>query len=256
MGCLFTVLTSIGRDMEITFPLKMKQLLAAVRDALLGIGPYHQQHQHHHQFRPGGTVAISDFSSISTSAGLSPIVQKTLMQLIELHAANWQLPASAVRYYYSSVGSGASTGSSGKSTSSTSSMINVSNGNNSSSISVPSVNSAGNNSVRTVTPRTVNANNMGNIGKANDEANPTPLNNMGTSSIGRHYSLSPKDSKKDNQNNNEDKKEREDAGDNNTVKEKDGFAEKGIEFTDNKPTLFEDSKPISPDSDSSMYITV
>lgn len=62
--------------MEGTFPLKMKQLLAAVRDALLGLGPYSQ-------------------------GPLCPMVQKTLMQLIELHAANWALPASAVRYYYS-----------------------------------------------------------------------------------------------------------------------------------------------------------
>ena len=27
-------------------------------------------------------------------------VKTTLLQLIELHAATWQLPASAVRYYY------------------------------------------------------------------------------------------------------------------------------------------------------------
>lgn len=60
MGCLFTVMTSQGRDMEGTFPLKMKQLLAAVRDALLGLGPY-------------------------SKGPLSAMVQKTLMQLIELH---------------------------------------------------------------------------------------------------------------------------------------------------------------------------
>ncbi|CAL8123688.1 unnamed protein product [Orchesella dallaii] len=113
MGCLFTVLTSIGRDMEGTFPLKMKQLLAAVRDALLGIGPYHQQ-QHHNG---NSSAATSKFS------GVSPIVQKTLMQLIELHACNWQLPASAVRYYYSSV--------SKSSTSST----NTSNNNNNNAVS-------------------------------------------------------------------------------------------------------------------------
>lgn len=76
VDCLFTVMTSQGRDIEGSFPLKMKQLLAAVRDALLGIGPYSQ-------------------------GPLCTAVQKTLMQLIELHAAAWALPASAVRYYYS-----------------------------------------------------------------------------------------------------------------------------------------------------------
>lgn len=78
METLFLVMTSIGRDMEGTFPSKMKLLLAAVRDALLGLGPY-----------------------FSPTCVLSPLAQKTLMQLIELHAANWHLPASAVRYYYS-----------------------------------------------------------------------------------------------------------------------------------------------------------
>ncbi|CAG7837632.1 unnamed protein product [Allacma fusca] len=78
MDPLFTIMTSIGREMEGTFPLKMKQILAAVRDALLGIKPH--------------------LAGIEIS---SPCVQKTLMQLIELHAANWHLPASAVRYYYS-----------------------------------------------------------------------------------------------------------------------------------------------------------
>ena len=29
-----------------------------------------------------------------------PAVRKTLLQLIELHAAHWQLPAPAVVYYY------------------------------------------------------------------------------------------------------------------------------------------------------------
>jgi hypothetical protein len=84
MDVLFSVLTSEGREMEQTFPLKMKQLLAAVRDALLGIGPYNSNSRNGQQQQP-----------------LPVVVQRTLMQLIELHAANWALPASAVRYYYS-----------------------------------------------------------------------------------------------------------------------------------------------------------
>jgi len=66
--------------METTFPLKMKSILAGVRDVLVGVG-----------------------ASSSPPQGLPPPVHKTLMQLIELHAANWQLPASAVRYYYASI---------------------------------------------------------------------------------------------------------------------------------------------------------
>lgn len=102
--------------MEGTFPLKMKQLLAAVRDALLGIGPYHQQQQQH-KYNGSNNGPMNSTTNSKATSHLSPIVQKTLMQLIELHAANWQLPASAVRYYYSSVSSGAG-GSSSKSNSS------------------------------------------------------------------------------------------------------------------------------------------
>ena len=76
MGTLFRVMTSQGRDMERLFPLKLKAVLAAVRDSLLGLGPY-------------------------AKGPPCPQAQKTLMQLIELHANNWALPASAVRYYYS-----------------------------------------------------------------------------------------------------------------------------------------------------------
>lgn len=67
--CLFFVLTSIGRDLESELPAQLEQLLASVRDGFLA------------------------------SAG-SPSVRRTLLQLIELHASNWQLPGSSVLYYY------------------------------------------------------------------------------------------------------------------------------------------------------------
>ncbi|XP_066998065.2 CBP80/20-dependent translation initiation factor isoform X2 [Anabrus simplex] len=65
---LFFVLTSIGRDLEQELPTKLQQLLSNIRDAFL-------------------------------TANASPAVKKTLLQLIELHASKWQLPASAVMYY-------------------------------------------------------------------------------------------------------------------------------------------------------------
>ena len=34
----------------------------------------------------------------------SPQMKKTLLQLIEMNAASWQLPAQAVMYYYPAVG--------------------------------------------------------------------------------------------------------------------------------------------------------
>lgn len=67
--CLFFVLTSIGRDLESELPAQLEQLLANVRDGFLA------------------------------SAG-APAVRRTLLQLIELHASNWQLPGSSVLYYY------------------------------------------------------------------------------------------------------------------------------------------------------------
>lgn len=67
--CLFFVLTSIGRDLENELAPQLEQLLASVRDGFLA------------------------------SAG-SPPVRRTLLQLIELHASNWQLPGSSVLYYY------------------------------------------------------------------------------------------------------------------------------------------------------------
>lgn len=67
--CLFFVLTSIGRDLEAELPQQLEQLLASVRDGFLA------------------------------SVG-APAVRRTLLQLIELHASNWQLPGSSVLYYY------------------------------------------------------------------------------------------------------------------------------------------------------------
>lgn len=67
--CLFFVLTSIGRDLESELPQQLDQLLASVRDGFLA---------------SAGSVAV----------------RRTLLQLIELHASNWQLPGSSVLYYY------------------------------------------------------------------------------------------------------------------------------------------------------------
>lgn len=50
--------------------MQLEQLLACVRDAFLAENPTH------------------------------PSVKKILLQLIELHAAHWQLPAPALVYYY------------------------------------------------------------------------------------------------------------------------------------------------------------
>ncbi|KAF4528084.1 hypothetical protein B566_EDAN016504 [Ephemera danica] len=66
--CLFFVLTSIGRDLDSEMAMRMPGLMAALRDAFL-------------------TAAL-------------PGVRKTLLQLIEMRAARWQLPAPAVMYYY------------------------------------------------------------------------------------------------------------------------------------------------------------
>ncbi|XP_065331649.1 uncharacterized protein LOC135934067 [Cloeon dipterum] len=66
--CLFYVLTSIGRDLDSEMKQRMPKLMAALRDAF-----------------------------VDTSI---PGVRKTLMQLIEMKASRWQLPASAVLYYY------------------------------------------------------------------------------------------------------------------------------------------------------------
>lgn len=67
--CLFFVLSSIGRDLETELPKELEQVLTGVRDAFL-------------------------------TAVTTPAIRKTLLQLIELSSAKWQLPASAVMYYY------------------------------------------------------------------------------------------------------------------------------------------------------------
>lgn len=72
--CLFFVLTAVGKDMETKLPQFMARVMAAARDAFLT------------------TVHVT-------------AVRKTLLQLIEMHAARWNLPAPAVMYYYP--GSGA-----------------------------------------------------------------------------------------------------------------------------------------------------
>jgi len=68
--CLFIVLTQIGRDLEVETPGQMSLLLTCLRESFLGV------------------------PAVSSS------VKKTLLQLIELQAAGWQLPAQAVMYYY------------------------------------------------------------------------------------------------------------------------------------------------------------
>jgi len=68
--CLFIVLTQIGRDLEVETPGQMSLLLACLREAFLQL------------------------------PAVSGQVRKTLLQLIELQAAGWQLPAQAVMYYY------------------------------------------------------------------------------------------------------------------------------------------------------------
>lgn len=67
--CLFFVLTSIGRDLENELPMQLEQLFVGIRDSFL-------------------------------ASDVTPAVRRTLLQLIELHASNWQLPASSVLYYY------------------------------------------------------------------------------------------------------------------------------------------------------------
>lgn len=68
--CLFFILTHIGRDMELETPGQMTLLLASLKDAFLHLPVVSAQ------------------------------VRKTLLQLIELQAAGWQLPAQSVMYYY------------------------------------------------------------------------------------------------------------------------------------------------------------
>lgn len=67
--CLFLVLTHIGRDLMVETPGQMTLILSCLREAFL-------------------------------MADAPQQVRKTLLQLIELQAAGWQLPAESVMYYY------------------------------------------------------------------------------------------------------------------------------------------------------------
>lgn len=69
MDCLFSILTSVGKDLQSEMPNQLQQLMSEIRDAFL-----------------------SEYTS--------NVVKKTLLQLIELHASEWQLSAPAVVYYY------------------------------------------------------------------------------------------------------------------------------------------------------------
>jgi len=66
---LFVVLTHIGKDLEIETPGRMSLLVTCLREAFL-------------------------------TSQLNKQIGKTLLQLIELRAAGWNLPAQAVMYYY------------------------------------------------------------------------------------------------------------------------------------------------------------
>lgn len=67
--CLFFVLTSIGKDLEQELPAQLDKLVISVRDGFLA------------------NAAV-------------PTIRKTLLQLIELKASNWQLSGPTVLYYY------------------------------------------------------------------------------------------------------------------------------------------------------------
>ncbi|BES95169.1 MIF4G domain [Nesidiocoris tenuis] len=66
--CLFFTVTTVGRDIEAEEPKLLDSLMWSVRDAFL-------------------------------SATTSPPIKKTLLQLVELRATKWHLPATAIMYY-------------------------------------------------------------------------------------------------------------------------------------------------------------
>jgi len=68
--CLFFVLTCIGKDLELQLPEQLEVLLNKIRDAFLN------------------------------SNTAAPEIRRTLLQLIELQASQWQLPGDTVLYYY------------------------------------------------------------------------------------------------------------------------------------------------------------
>ncbi|KAK7590860.1 hypothetical protein V9T40_002473 [Parthenolecanium corni] len=67
--CLFLTLTSLGRDIECELPAMFKKLFSIIKTVFLK-GSNGQQ------------------------------IQKIFLQMMELRAANWQLPVSALNYYY------------------------------------------------------------------------------------------------------------------------------------------------------------
>lgn len=67
--CLFLALTSVGKDLELEIRESLEKLFYVIKQVFL---------------------MNAD----------SPQIKKTLLQLIELRAANWQLPVSAISYYY------------------------------------------------------------------------------------------------------------------------------------------------------------
>lgn len=64
------ILTCVGRDIEAHLPEQLEVLLSMVRDAFLN------------------------------SSASAPTIRRTLLQLIELQASQWQLPGNTVLYYY------------------------------------------------------------------------------------------------------------------------------------------------------------
>lgn len=70
--CLFSILSGIGWKIENELPKKMQSIWNAIRDAFVDMDSF-------------------------------PALQCILLQLLELRAAKWQLPATAVTYYYSSI---------------------------------------------------------------------------------------------------------------------------------------------------------
>lgn len=67
--CLYLTLTNVGQDIECELPTMFKKLFTTIRDIFL-------------------------------KGANEPQIQKILLQLIELRAARWLLPISALNYYY------------------------------------------------------------------------------------------------------------------------------------------------------------
>ncbi|XP_065205404.1 uncharacterized protein LOC135835181 isoform X2 [Planococcus citri] len=67
--CLFRALTSVGRDLELELPARLNQLYDKIKEVFL-------------------------------KSNLGPEIKKVMLQLIELRATGWQLPLSALNFYY------------------------------------------------------------------------------------------------------------------------------------------------------------